>query len=403
MANERTSEVSANDLANTKRAMINLLEDLTIEKENIEHIVAMRTAELNRAKVHTEIIIENLTDGLIEYSADYRIRRVNSSAERLLGFKREAILGSVLSSTSKVDAHLQSLVSVLFPAMDETRMVDTTNAMPQAREIKIVFPIATDLKIFTIALPTGQDFDGGFIILIRDVTEEKLIEQSKRDFISIVAHQLRTPLSTVKWSLSVLLEGDYGELDPRFQKKIALGYNTNERMIKLVNDLLDAARIEEGRYGYLFAKGSLCDLVANIAEEYAVLMQKKSLEFRVSNDPTLPLISFDASKLSLAIHNLVDNALLYTQEGGTISIDITHDEEWAYVQVVDTGIGISAKNISKLFSKFFRGENAILEVPNGSGLGLFIANNIVLRHGGTIEVHSDKRGSSFSIRLPLVP
>lgn len=96
MANERTSEVSANDLANTKRAMINLLEDLTIEKENIEHIVAMRTAELNRAKVHTEIIIENLTDGLIEYSADYRIRRVNSSAERLLGFKREAILGSVL-------------------------------------------------------------------------------------------------------------------------------------------------------------------------------------------------------------------------------------------------------------------------------------------------------------------
>jgi signal transduction histidine kinase len=228
------------------------------------------------------------------------------------------------------------------------------------------------------------------------------VSRMKSEFLSITAHQLRTPLSALKWVLHMSLEGDMGKLTKKQQGLLEKGYDANERMITLVNDLLDVVRIEEGRFDYKFHKVDFVELVEEMVGDMKLIADQKkvTLEFHKPSR-VIPKISVDSEKLRLVFMNIVDNALQYTHAKGRVEVAITYKDN-ILVTVKDTGVGIPKNQMIRIFSKFFRADNAVRMQTAGSGLGLFIAKNIIEKHGGKIWIDSEEgKGTSVNFTLPI--
>lgn len=238
------------------------------------------------------------------------------------------------------------------------------------------------------------------------ITEElkrtKQLDKIKSEFISVAAHQLRTPLSAVKWTLKMVIDGDLGSLNSEQKTFLMQGYQTNERTIRLVNDFLNVVRIEEGRFGYEFSLIHVEDLLENVIQEFAHRIKEKNIIFKYNKpEPSLPKIKIDPAKMRLALQNLIDNAIKYTPDNGNVTISAKYSKLNIKITVEDTGIGIPKDQQKKLYSKFFRSDNAIRKQTEGSGLGLFIVKNIIEKHGGQISIKSEEnQGSTFTVTLP---
>lgn len=233
---------------------------------------------------------------------------------------------------------------------------------------------------------------------------EKAISQMKSEFISLAAHQLRTPLSAIKWTIKMLLDGDAGELNPGQKEFLEKGYQSNERIIKLINDLLDVAKIEEGKFGYNFSFQDIAVLIEELVKEQELRAQQRDLKI-IFKKPSrvFPKIKTDPKKIKLAIENLLENSINYTLSGGLVEITIEpFNKDYLEVKIKDTGVGIPKDQQPRLFTKFFRSENVIKMQTDGSGLGLFIAKNIIKRHGGDIWIESEEgKGTTAHFTLPL--
>ena len=396
------------------RLMIEDLHDAKARTEEyskqLEKQVEEKTREIVQAKIHIETIIENLTSGLLEYDDQFILLRINRAAEVLLGIDRQEVVGKEILPKDRKDSnkkHWQALIDVSYPALSpiEKKMKRTTAEFnAEANEITIQYPLERELQVITIPITdqvTGKQ--KGFIKLIRDITRERSISRSKSEFISIAAHQLRTPLSAIKWTLHMVLNGDEGPLNASQNELLRNSYETNEKMIQLVNDLLNVARIEEGRFGYEFKQDDIMNVIQNAIEFVKVSAREKGVTVDMTTPNVKPpLFVFDVNKVTLALQNLVDNAVKYTLPGGKVSLDIGMQDEYLKVNVRDTGIGIPEKQINMLFTKFFRADNALHMQTSGSGLGLYLAKNVAVRHGGSLRVESKEGvGSVFSLTLPL--
>lgn len=240
--------------------------------------------------------------------------------------------------------------------------------------------------------------------MAEEMKRTKEIDRMKSEFISVAAHQLRTPLSAIKWTLKMLIDGDIGALNPEQKTYLTQGYISNERIIKLVNDLLNVARIEEGRFGYIFSHIHIEDLIDGIVFdlEHTIKEKKIKFQFNRTDNASRPLVYLDPSKIRLVVQNLLDNAVKYTPEGGEVTINVKYSKIYLEIEVVDTGIGIPEDQKKKLFSKFFRASNAVKKQTEGTGLGMFIVKNIVEKHGGRIELESqENKGTRVKISIPL--
>jgi len=230
------------------------------------------------------------------------------------------------------------------------------------------------------------------------------LDKLKSDFISVAAHQLRTPLSGVKWVLKLLLDGDLGTINEDQKGMLKRGYETNEKMIQLVNDLLNVSRIENGKFGYKFEKNDFMKLIRVLMENTVLPSKARNIDVRLENRAgMIPDFMFDPEKLLIALQNIVDNAMKYTLPGGRVTIIVERQGDYIEVKVSDTGVGIPKADIAKLFSKFFRAANVIHLQTDGSGLGLFIVKSIIMRHGGQVWVDSvEGKGTTFTIVVPVV-
>ena len=247
------------------------------------------------------------------------------------------------------------------------------------------------------------DFFNEMISEIKETHErQEEISRLKSEFISIAAHQLRTPLSVEKWAYRAVLDGDLGEV-PKTQREILeKAYMANESMIRLVHNLLDAARIEEGRFGFKFERVDFADFLKHLIEEKALFARNKSITLKSDFGAAKDIfINADADRLGIAIGNIVDNAIRYTASGGKVELTLDADEQFAKLAISDTGIGITKEEQSRMFTKFYRGSNVVHLETEGTGLGLFITKNIVVGHHGTIWFNSEAgRGTTFYIKLP---
>ncbi len=235
----------------------------------------------------------------------------------------------------------------------------------------------------------------------KDRQEE--ISKLKSEFISIAAHQLRTPLSIQKWVYQGIVDGDFGRITKSQREAVEKGSIANESMIRLVHNLLDAARIEEGKFGFKFEEADISVFIKKIIDEKTVLAKAKNITL-VFGDAVggEAILNIDPDRLFIAVGNIIENAIRYTASGGTVSVRLDVNDELVSIKVSDTGIGITKDDQSRMFTRFYRGSNVMHVETEGTGLGLFISKNIITAHGGEISFHSEEgKGTTFIIKLPL--
>jgi len=242
----------------------------------------------------------------------------------------------------------------------------------------------------------------GSMRILHDITPEKAIERLQSSFVSTASHQLRTPLTGIKWGLDDLTTGQNGPLNSKQKELIGKIVSTNENMIFLLNDLLDVSRIEEGKFEYSFEEEDIAVILDEILKEVEININEKSLKIIVHKGNSLPKVSADRRKIKTALRNIIDNAIQYSHKGGSIEIKIDTGEDFIFISIKDTGIGIPKSELPFLFNKFFRAHNAIMTRTEGSGLGLYISKSIINNHNGKITVESKERESTtFLVGLPI--
>jgi len=230
------------------------------------------------------------------------------------------------------------------------------------------------------------------------------LDAIKSEFVSIAAHQLRTPLTGIRWSYHTLLEKETGELNPEQKKIIDDALKATISLVALINDLLSIARIEEGKFGFNLKRQPILPIIETSLKKYQAKAKEKGVTLTTQiTSSTLPEVNVDEEKLGIVFDNFFDNAVKYTPPGGEITLNISAKEENLYITIHDTGIGIPQGQAHRLFSKFFRAENAVRFQTSGTGLGLYVAKNIIQKHNGNISVQSNEgKGSAFTISLPIL-
>ena len=366
--------------------------------------LARTTRLLDRQRNHTAAIIRYLTDGILQYDHGTKIMLMNPMAEQLLGVSRREVVERVIEPRDLRNPKLKVLAQVLYPSLaaQVRRVTNDPNEYPKIHEIRITDPVERDFQVATVPILDERGIATGFLKVIHDISRERLIARAKSEFISIAAHQLRTPLSGIKWTMKLLLDQDLGPITEKQKTFLTKGYETNERMIALIRDLLDVARLEEGRFGFEFKEEDMTKLLLSVIHEYDPRAEQKgiSIECVLPKEP-IPLVTVDASKLALAITNLVDNAIKYTAKG-KVTVIAAVKKPFLEIRVKDMGIGIPKDQKLQLFSKFFRARNALKIQTDGSGLGLFIVRNIIRRHGGEIWFESvEGKGTTFVFTIPM--
>lgn len=239
--------------------------------------------------------------------------------------------------------------------------------------------------------------------------ELETLEEAKSKFISVTAHQMRTPLSAIKWTFNMLIDGQLGEINEEQKKFIQQGSESADRMIGIVNSLLQVDNIDaKWHENDKLETVDLVTLIAGVINEFSNQIRSKEIDF-VFKEPAsnLPTIEADPSKVKMVIENLLDNAIKYTPEKGRVSIEIRDDkvnsaQNSIEVIIRDSGIGIPSNEQNNLFTKFFRASNAVSVEPNGSGVGLYIAKDIIERHNGALWFESKaSQGTSFHFTIPI--
>jgi len=233
--------------------------------------------------------------------------------------------------------------------------------------------------------------------------ELERIDKAKSEFLSIASHQLRTPLTAIKGYISMILEGTYGKLLEKQARPLKNVYQSNERLIKLINDLLNLARLDAGKIEFSPELNSLEEIVSDTVEELRINAEKKDLDMRmVKPSEPLPKIMVDQDKLRQVILNIIDNAIKYTNKGG-ITIELKKLDGEEEIKVSDTGEGMTKKEIESLFQMFSRATAGTQLHTEGAGIGLYVARQFIEMHGGKIWVESPgkSKGSTFYIRLPI--
>lgn len=376
IAEKREEELR--ELKESRLALMNILQDVQ-EARNL--------AEEEKNKISA--IIANLTDGLLLFNDRGRLSFINPQAEKIFGVKGEDLRDKSIAELAILPATRP--VAVLMRKSEESIF---------RREVELQKNLILEVTVVPLSLKGARL---GASVVLHDVTREKLVERMKTEFVSLAAHQLRAPLSAIKWTLRMLLDGELGRVTPEQRDFIERTYQSNERMISLINDLLNVTRIEEGRYLFKRVLIELEPLLLAVLESYKEEFSRKkvNLELKAQRGPALQVF-VDAEKIKLAFQNLIDNAVRYSLSGGEVTVSLKYGTKDIEVSVKDTGLGIPRDQQARVFTKFFRADNAVRQEAEGSGLGLFIAKNIIEAHGGRIWFESTEgKGSTFYFTLPI--
>jgi two-component system phosphate regulon sensor histidine kinase PhoR len=375
---EEKIKIRTEDIENSRTALLNMLEDTEEARARVEE-----------EKVKTETIFTNFIDGLLVFNLNKELDLINSEAEKLLDIKRQDILGKNFSEL-KQETNLINLLDVLGGDINEVFRKELIVNQDLILEITSAFITAGKKKI-------------SFVVILHDVTREKAIEDLKSQFVTVAAHQLRTPLSIIKWGLGMFLAGDVGKLTADQKDLLGKTFQTNERMIKLVNDLLNVSKIEEGKYLYQPQVVDMEDIIKQVYDSSKDMADRRKIDLKLEIEKSEKgkLIKADVEKMNLAIKNLLDNAINYTETKGKVLIKLSREKDKINLSVSDTGVGIPEKQQNRIFSKFFRGANVVKMETDGTGLGLFITKNVLETHGGSISFESKEgKGTTFFITLP---
>ncbi len=340
-----------------------------------------------------ESVLREMSDGVLVIDHTNLCVVANPAAARLLGRSRADLIGEESEGILPLGA--DGVETLRRRAADSTRTP--------------VAPLIAEVHNRRLAISAGPFVDSeagsehaGMMILMRDLTSEAEAERVKQDFVSMVGHELRTPLTLIRTTVDLLNEGDAGTLNDTQRRIVEVLHANTDRLMALINDLLDMSALDSGR---MQIQPELIDLVEVVTEAVAEAQpaaQAKDHQLR-TNVPGRLTVRADRKRILQVLANLVGNAVKYTPPGGEIQVSVVVREAWVEVRVHDSGIGIPPEEQGQLFEKFFRTTTG-RRTTGGTGLGLAIARSLIDLHGGSIWVESDGRnGSTFVFTLPMRP
>lgn len=349
-------------------------------------------------------VIDHIHEGVILYDRDFTILKFNETAEKIFGVPADKVVGKRLSPSSIKEPGFSSLAQIIFPSLaPRVKQLSETGTWPQISSITLEKPT----RELTATLHPVADAAGNitsFLKLVEDKTEQERAAASTNDFVSVAAHQLRTPLTAIKWSLESIATAVKNDTE-EVRDLIAKTRELAERALKTANDLLDLTKFEEGKAEYHFSEVDIFALMQKILQIVAPIAKSRGVSVFLTPPSSPPQeITADEVRIGDVIMNILDNAIRYNVQGGKVII--TFEELTAQksikISVEDTGIGIPDNEREKIFGKLQRASNAIQMEPNGNGLGLYIAKEVIVAHGGSIGISSAlNRGTTVWFTLPL--
>jgi signal transduction histidine kinase len=278
-------------------------------------------------------------------------------------------------------------VIIIF-AMTSVYMISRRYDSP---EVLVASETALVVVLFTI---------GNFII--NSIEQMARVNKMKSEFISIASHQLKTPLAEINWEIELLLSKNQQGLNEKQKELIKRVSNSNNRMARLVNDLLDVARIDQGKLALAREKIDVLDIVKKVVENNKIIAQANNVEIKINQSKKVPQVLADRRRIGVVIDNFISNAIKYIKKKGLVKVDVYQKGDSVVVSVKDNGIGIPKYQQDNVFEKFFRSDNVARYQVSGTGLGLYIAKNIVEQSGGKIWFKSEQEvGSEFCFSIPI--
>jgi signal transduction histidine kinase len=227
-----------------------------------------------------------------------------------------------------------------------------------------------------------------------------MLDETNDDFISMASHQLRTPLTSVKGYVSMVLDGDAGNITPLQRKLLNQAFISSQRMVYLISDLLNVSRLRTGKFIIEPVPTNLATVIRDEVEQLVETAKGRNLSLIYEKPEHFPTYMFDDTKLRQVIMNFMDNAIYYTPSGGKITVNLVEKPSSIEFTVSDNGIGVPKHEQHHLFSKFYRANNAKRARPDGTGLGLFMAKKVVIAQGGAIIFRSQEgKGSTFGFHF----
>lgn len=282
-----------------------------------------------------------------------------------------------------------------------------------ARDIRVIGAIADELVIAiqnALSVQEVKSLNAGLEQRISSATKElrasnaqlQKLDEAKDEFISMASHQLRTPLTSIKGYISMMMEGDLGELTTQQKHIMNEAFVSSERMVRLIGDFLNVSRLQTGKFIIEKHPVDLAKIVAQEIEGLEPNAAGRGLKFVYKQPKKFPLLELDENKMRQVIMNFADNAIYYSRDNSKINIGLSVVKNQVEFTVKDTGIGVPDSEKDQLFKKFFRATNARKQRPDGTGVGLFLAQKVVQDHGGQIIFESKEgKGSTFGFRLPV--
>ena len=348
-------------------------------------------------------IVQSSDDAIIGKTLDGVMTSWNSGAQKMYGYTSDEAVGQSILLIIPPD-HEEELHEIM-KKIKEGGHVDHFESLRRRKDGQII-PVS--LTVSPILDEKGKIVAASTIA--RDITERKKAEnhlkelnQLQHKFIQVMSHQLRTPLSSLRWNLEALLSGDLGKLEEKQEAFLRTSHRASLEINSRLNDLLTALDIEEGRIvEEIKTSTSLDTLWKSVMIEWKKACEVKNVacSYEAPKEP-LPQVEIDETKIRAVMEKLADNALTYSNEGATISVSLEKEGDKIRFEIKDTGVGIPKSEQPRIFSRFYRASNASIMKPDSSGLGLYISKYFIKQHGGTIGFESEEgKGSTFWFEVP---
>ncbi len=399
----RKLAVTAEEKESVRRKLILTAEKLKMSYKTLERKVLERTKELADAKAKDEAILASIGDGLTVADEKGKLIFSNKNASDILGIgvdqnipekeqEKHGVFDPVTLKMLPAD-QIPLFRATKGQTLDKVPLFIKNSRVPDGKFISVT---ATPILL------NGKSVGG--VAILRDMTKEKEIDKTKTEFVSLASHQLRTPLSTVNWYAEMLLAGDVGELNKKQKKYLDEVYRSNQRMVELVNALLDVSNLELGTFVIEPESTDICKLARSVVDEQKPQIDTRKIKFIFSCKKNILIIKADPKLLRMVIQNILSNSVKYTPEGGKIKLSISLvAKKNILLRISDTGYGIPKKQHGEIFTKLFRADNVRDKDTDGTGLGLYIVKSIVERSGGKIwfESPEENLGTNFYVSLPI--
>lgn len=351
---------------------------------------------------YLQSLADNIKDAVVVFDSERRIITINSTMKRMAGLKKKKLkLADVLNN-------LENKIKIKDDQKKEG--LDLEGAIGKVINKSEKYHIkecSVDGKFFEISINSIQDKKknkSGGVMVMRDITRLKEIKEMKTEFISIASHQLRTPLTSIKLFMEMLANERDGALNEKQREYVSDVRESTERMISLVNNLLNVSRLEEGKLKIEPRPDDLVYFIKDVIHGVMQLANDKNIKIKYNYPKKeLPKVKLDRTLLHQVVHNLLTNAIKYSPSGqnAVIEVNLKNRKDDYLISIKDSGIGISQEERKRIFEKFFRSDDAVKAHAEGSGLGLYVAKIIIESSGADMWLRSQKgKGTTFYISIP---